>query len=100
MTKVSMHQGAQLKTEEPLLQDNDGLDDAPFGDLPNVPRELKNRMHLLEDQVAELYEFVADDATRSATVIEKSIVERPWLSVALAFGLGCATAALLRPSRG
>ena len=96
---MSMHQGAQLKADETLVQDNDGLDDAMFGDVPNVPRELKNRMHLLEDQVAELYELVADDATRSATVIEHVIVERPWLSVALAFGLGCATAALLRPSR-
>jgi ElaB/YqjD/DUF883 family membrane-anchored ribosome-binding protein len=80
-----------------FLQDNE--DDVLLGDVPNVPRELKNRMHLLEDQVAELYDLVADDASRSATVIEQSIVERPWLSVALAFGLGCATAALLRPSR-
>jgi ElaB/YqjD/DUF883 family membrane-anchored ribosome-binding protein len=94
-----MHQSAQLKADEALLQDNDGFDDAMFGDVPNVPRELKNRMHLLEDQVAELYELVADDATRSATVIEKSIVERPWLSVALAFCVGCAAASLLRPSR-
>jgi ElaB/YqjD/DUF883 family membrane-anchored ribosome-binding protein len=94
-----MHQGARLSSED-FLQDNDGADDATFGDVPNVPRELKNRMHLLEEQVAELYDIVADDASRSATVIEHVIVERPWLSVALAFGLGCATAALLRPSRG
>ncbi len=76
------------------------MEDALLGDTPNVPRELKNRMHLLEDQISELYDFVADDATRSASVIEHVIVERPWISVALAFGLGCATAALLRPSRG
>ena len=94
-----MHLGARVSDSENLVQDNDDLDDAPFGDMPNVPRELKNRVHLLEDQIAELYDIVADDATRSATVIEHVIVERPWLSVMLAFGLGCATAALLRPRR-
>ncbi len=81
--------------------DLDGLADGDMsmGDMPNVPRELKNRVHLLEDQIAELYDIVADDATRSANVIEHVIVDRPWLSVALAFGLGAAAAALLRPSR-
>jgi ElaB/YqjD/DUF883 family membrane-anchored ribosome-binding protein len=91
--------GAQIRKDESIVQDNDDVD-VMLGDMPNVPRELKNRMHLLEDQVAELYELIADDATRSATVIEHVITERPWMSVALAFGLGCVTAALLRPSRG
>jgi ElaB/YqjD/DUF883 family membrane-anchored ribosome-binding protein len=95
-----MHQRARPSGEETSFQDNDSVEDALLGDTPNVPRELKNRMHLLEDQISELYDFVADDATRSASVIEHVIVERPWISVALAFGLGCATAALLRPSRG
>jgi ElaB/YqjD/DUF883 family membrane-anchored ribosome-binding protein len=95
-----MHQRARPSGEETSFQDNYSVEDALLGDTPNVPRELKNRMHLLEDQISELYDFVADDATRSASVIEHVIVERPWISVALAFGLGCATAALLRPSRG
>ncbi|HEY5337092.1 MAG TPA: hypothetical protein VIJ85_02725 [Rhizomicrobium sp.] len=97
-----MNYSTGFNADETFVQDNDGLpgdEENPIGDMPNVPRELKNRMHLLEDQVSELYDIVADDAARSADIVEQVIVDRPWISVAIAFGLGCAAAALLRPSR-
>ncbi len=86
--------------DEAYDQDGDGAqDNLPVGDVPNVPRELKNRVHSLEDQISELYDVVAKDAALSAGAVEEVIVSRPLMSAAVAFGLGCAFGLLLRPSR-
>jgi hypothetical protein len=83
-------------------QDVDGPQDNmenALGDVPNVPRELKNRVHSLEDQISDIYDVVAKDAALSAGAMEHVIVSRPLMSAAIAFGLGCAFGLVLRPAR-
>jgi ElaB/YqjD/DUF883 family membrane-anchored ribosome-binding protein len=69
-----------------------------MGDLPNVPPELKNRLQSLQDQIADLYAMISEEAAYSVDVVEEAIVARPWTSAFIAFGLGCLAATLLRPA--
>ncbi len=70
-----------------------------LGDMPNIPREMKNRLQSLQDQLADLYDTVADDAARSVIAVEEVLIARPWTSAFVAFGMGCLFGALLRPRR-
>jgi ElaB/YqjD/DUF883 family membrane-anchored ribosome-binding protein len=70
-----------------------------LGDMPNIPNELKHRLQSLQDQITDLYEIVADDAAASFEAVEETIIARPWLSVAVAFGLGWLVSSLFRPRR-
>lgn len=69
-----------------------------MGDMPNVPPELKNRLQSLQDQIADLYGMISEEAAYSVDVVEEAIVARPWTSTFVAFGLGCLVATLLRPA--
>lgn len=69
-----------------------------MGDMPNVPPELKNRLQSLQDQIADLYAMISEEAAYSVDVVEEAIVARPWTSAFVAFGLGCLVATLLRPA--
>lgn len=69
------------------------------GDLPNIPDELKNRMQSLQDQIAELYTQISEEASYSVDVMEEAIAARPLTSALIAFGLGCIAGAFLQPAR-
>lgn len=69
-----------------------------MGDMPNVPPELKNRLQSLQDQIADLYAMISEEAAYGVDAVEEAIVARPWTSMFVAFGLGALTAALLRPA--
>jgi ElaB/YqjD/DUF883 family membrane-anchored ribosome-binding protein len=69
-----------------------------MGDMPNVPPELKNKLQSLQDQIADLYSMISEEAAYSVDVVEEAIVARPWTSALVAFGLGCVVATLLRPA--
>ena len=70
-----------------------------LGDMPNLPNELKNRLQSLQDQITDLYDIVAGDAAASFEAVEETIIARPWMSVAIAFGLGWFVSSILRPRR-
>mgnify|MGYP001602402580 CR=1 FL=1 len=72
--------------------------DILMGDMPNVPPELKNRLQSLQDQIADLYAQISEEAAYSVDAVEEAIVARPWTSAFIAFGLGCIAGALLRPT--
>lgn len=71
--------------------------DMVAGDLPNIPDELKNRMQSLQDQIADLYAQISEEASYSVDAVEEAIVARPWTSALIAFGVGCIVGVLLRP---
>jgi len=73
--------------------------DALMGDMPNVPRELKNRLQSLQDQVADLYALVAKDAAHTVDAVEESIQARPWTAAIAAIGLGFIIGLILQPRR-
>ena len=43
----------------------------------------------IEAGIADLYETLAAQATRSIESIEETVENRPWISLFAAFGLGC-----------
>lgn len=87
---------ARLAQSISRLQDDA---DTLLGDMPNVPPELKNRLQSLQDQIADLYAHLSEEAAYSVDAVEEAIVARPWTSAFVAFGLGCVAGALfLRPS--
>jgi|GEM_PF-999424 ElaB/YqjD/DUF883 family membrane-anchored ribosome-binding protein len=68
-------------------------------DMPDLPDEMRNALNDLEDRIAELYDVVAEQAAYSVETMEEIIEERPWASVAVAFGAGCLLTLLLLPRR-
>lgn len=50
---------------------------------------MRRTLRRIEDTVADLYETVAEQSSRGVEAIERQVDERPWTSLAVAFGLGC-----------
>jgi ElaB/YqjD/DUF883 family membrane-anchored ribosome-binding protein len=50
---------------------------------------MRRTLRSIEDTVADLYETVAEQSSRGVEAIERQVDERPWTSLAVAFGLGC-----------
>jgi ElaB/YqjD/DUF883 family membrane-anchored ribosome-binding protein len=50
---------------------------------------MRRTLRRIEDTVADLYETVAEQGSRGVEAIERQVDERPWTSLAVAFGLGC-----------
>ena len=53
----------------------------------------------IEDTVADLYDVIAEQTSRSVESLEQTIEERPWISLLAAFGAGFVTAKLLSRRR-
>lgn len=62
-----------------------------------LPEDIRNSLNDIEDRIAELYDMVSQQAAYSAEVVEEIIETRPWMSVAVAFGLGALTTLLFTP---
>lgn len=50
---------------------------------------MRRTLRRIEDTVADLYDTVAEQGSRGVEAIERQVDERPWTSLAVAFGLGC-----------
>lgn len=50
---------------------------------------MRRTLRRIEDTVADLYDTVAEKGSRGVEAIERQVDERPWTSLAVAFGLGC-----------
>ena len=62
-----------------------------------LPEDIRNSLDAVEERIAELYDMVSQQAAYSAEVVEEIIETRPWMSVAVAFGLGALATVLLTP---
>lgn len=80
---------ARLKDDAEALAD----------DFPLLPEEIKRAIGELQDQISALYDTVAAEAQRSVEYVEEAVEERPWTSLATAFGLGFLFALLFGPRR-
>lgn len=50
---------------------------------------MRRTLRRIEDTVADLYDTVAEQGSRGVEAVERQVDERPWTSLAVAFGLGC-----------
>lgn len=50
---------------------------------------MRHTLKRIEDTMAGLYDTVAEQSSRSVEAIERQVDERPWTSLAVAFGIGC-----------
>jgi ElaB/YqjD/DUF883 family membrane-anchored ribosome-binding protein len=60
---------------------------------------MRRVLRRIEDTVADLYDLIADEASRSVETVEEVIEERPWTSVLVAFGAGLLVAQFFRKGR-
>ncbi len=91
-------EGIEDEVEERLARLRD--DSAALAEeLPNMTEEMRSALSDLEDRITELYDIVAEQAQASVETVEEIIEERPWASVAVAFGAGCLFTLMLLPRR-
>jgi ElaB/YqjD/DUF883 family membrane-anchored ribosome-binding protein len=60
---------------------------------------MRRTLRRIEDTVADLYDAVAEQSSRGVEAIERQVDERPWTSLAVAFGLGCVIGMLANRER-
>ena len=104
----------QFKNEEDALESFDyaeggGIEERikrlreETGDLadriPDLPAQAREALRDIEHRLGELYDTVASQAATSVETVEEIIETRPWVSVAVAFGLGCAMGVLFGGQR-
>lgn len=84
------------ETVADLKEDVTALSDELEG---TASEAMRRTMRRIEDTVADLYETVAEQSSRGVEAIERQVDERPWTSLAVAFGLGCVIGMLVGRER-
>jgi ElaB/YqjD/DUF883 family membrane-anchored ribosome-binding protein len=60
---------------------------------------MRRTLRRIEVAVADIYDVIAEQGSRSVEAIEQQIDERPWTSLLVAFGFGCLVGQLVRRVR-
>ncbi|HVP85523.1 MAG TPA: hypothetical protein VMS78_12455 [Rhizomicrobium sp.] len=65
----------------------------------NASDTMRRTLRRIEETASDLYETLAEQGSRGVEAIERQVDERPWTSLAVAFGLGVLIGIVARGDR-